>query len=334
MLASFINSASEIIPALVKMAHPIVLPVERQRSMAADPDEALFPSLVAWRDAKIRDLSYCLATFFNYLALPRNGFLEVSRAPGTMSTLPVISLDMCQYVLKEIFPCPAMTREEAFAVFRVPKDFEAAITETITEHITNQSFFTPMRTNQNILTYHGAKTVKMNVPTLELQPGVVQTIWTWVSNGVDSLAYGSESDEEVRSKIEEAEAATLAKRNAIRNYGFNDELENSAFQALLYIMVAFSDWLETEEIGRAEVEYAYRLIVPPDLQRPLTRVKNMTLTEIITMAIVGVDLTPTDEAVELLSSAMVEVKDHMERLQASKPSRKVINRYMGFSQPV
>ena len=119
------------------MAHPIVLPADRRRSMAADPDDRLFPSLVQWRDKKIRDLGYCLALFFNYLALPRDGFLEVSRAPGTMSTLPAISLDMCQYLLKEVFPCPAMTREGAFAVFRVPDDFEAAIIEAITQHVTD-----------------------------------------------------------------------------------------------------------------------------------------------------------------------------------------------------
>ena len=316
------------------MAHPIVLPAERQRSVAADPDDQLFPSLVQWRDKKIRDLGYCLALFFNYLALPRAGFLEVSRSPGTMSTLPVISLDMCQYVLKEIFPCPAMAREGAFVVFRVPDDFEAAITEAITQHVTDQSFFAPMRAEQNIVTYHGTKKVKMNVPTLEIQPGVIQTIWTYISNGIDSLAYGSDMDEEVRDKIEDAEASTLARRNAIRNYGFNDDLENSAFQALLYVITALCDWLETEEIGRTEVETAYRLIVPPDLQRGLTRVKSATLTEIITTAIVGVDLTPTEEAVELLSSMMVEVQGHMERLQTSAASRRVVNRYTGFSQPV
>lgn len=319
----------------MKMSNSIIVPEERQRGIAAEEDENLFPALVSWRKKKIRDLSYCVATFFNYLSAPRNGFLQVSRDSGVDTTAPMISLELCQYVLREIFPCLQMTQEKSFTVFRVPIQIQDKIYKSIRKYVTNKSFTKQIKSSESLtLDSRNVKNFPVNVPELEIQLGVIQAIWTYISNGMNALAYESSTNEEIQEKIELAEQLNLQKRNTLKNYGFNDDLENSAFQALLYIIVALMDWLEIDLITKTEIEHAYKILVPKDVQVKLVPIKNTTLREIISQAFTGVGLTFTDEAVKLASHVMVQVKNLMEETDSDSNARRIISRFMAFSQPV
>jgi hypothetical protein len=316
------------------MDRQINLPIIRERGIAADADETLFPALIEWRDAKIRDLGYCLATFFNYLTKNRRGFLEVSRTPGATSTAPIITINMCRYLLSDIFPCNAMIKEEAFTVFKVPLDLAAGIKHVITQNIINKSFFGPIKASEQFTTSTGIRTVKAHIPELEIEPAVIQMIWTYVSNGMNALAFGATTDEEIRERISSAEDATLKKRNALRNYGLNDDLENSAFQAIMYIIITLTDWLETSEITEDEVIAAYKILVPQDLQKPLREVKSETLSEIIMTTAINLDLVPTEKAINLIASLLIQVQKWMERTSTDSGSMRIINRMMSLSGPL
>lgn len=319
----------------MRMSTTIIIPEEIQWGIAADEDVNLFPALISWRDGKIRDLSYCVATFFNYVSVPRDGFLQVSRETGVDTTAPVISMELCQYVLREIFPCIQMTKENTFTVFRVPNRIQDTIYRTIRKYIDNKSFIKPIKSTESLTLDSGnVKNFPINIPELEIQLGVIQAIWTYISNGMDALAYESSTNEEVQEKIEDAEQANLQKRNSIRNYGFNDDLENSAFQALLYVIVALMDWLEVDLVTKTEIEHAYKIIVPRDIQTRLTPIKNTTLSDTISKAFVGANLIPTDEAVELAGNVMVQIKSLMEETEANTNAKRIISRFMAFSQPV
>jgi len=317
------------------MSETTILPQQAQRGIAAEEDENLFPGLIDWRDGKIRDLSYCVATFFNYLSIPRQGFLEVDRQRGVNTADPVISLELCQYVLREIFPCLQMTLEKDFMVFRAPIRFQNTIYKTIRKYIANKSFIKPIKKSEPVTLESGdVKKFAVEVPELEIQLGVIQAIWTYISNGMNALAYQSSTDEDIRDRIGDAEQLNLQKRNALKNYGFNDDLENSAFQALLYVVVTLMDWLEVDVVGKAEIEHAYKILVPPDIQEQLTPVKNTTLREIISQAFTSVNLVPTEEAVELASHVMVQIRNLMEETDKNSNARRIISRFMAFSQPV
>jgi hypothetical protein len=317
------------------MSNTIILPEEKQRGVAAEDDDNLFPALASWKNRKIRDLAYCVATFFNYVSIPRDGFLKVSRESGADTTAPVISLDLCQYVLREIFPCLQMTKEQTFTVFRVSNPLQEAIEKFIRKNVNDKSFTKTIKSSETLALSSGnVKNFSVNLPKLEIQLGVIQAIWTYVSNGVNALAYESQTNEEVQEKIEEAERMNLQKRNALKNYGFNDDLENSAFQALLYVIVALMDWLEIDIVTRAEIEHAYKILFPRNLQTNLVPIKNTTLSEIISRAFVGANLIPTDEAVELASNVMNQIRTLMEENETNSDARRVIGRFMAFSQPV
>jgi hypothetical protein len=298
------------------------MPETRLPSVATS--EALFPALLSWRDKTLKDLSYCLASFFNYLAEPRVGFISVVNAPDYELTIkPLITREMAHYVIEEIFPCGAMLSQETFDIYPVPEALRNDMERMIIAAIANPSYVTPKKTGKG-------KTKKMD---LTIEAEVYQVLWNYASHGLDALALGATSDEEVAAKIAQAEQFTLNRRNCLRNYGFNDDIENCAFQALLYVMVSCADWLEVETITNQEVLTAYRIIFPPDLQFKLTSGENKRLQDIITGAILSKDLLPSEEAVGLLISIMGDISRELETLD-SESGRRVINRLMAFSQPI
>jgi hypothetical protein len=298
----------------------ITLPDRRQRSIAADGDEILLPALVQWRDAKLKDLCYVLSVFFNYLVEPRDGFsLVESKLTNLTSIHPVITREMTNYVLGDIFPCLSMIKEDKFAVFKVPQELDNAIKRLIKDGITNKSLL------------RGGN--KEEQEGFVIEPGVAQTIWTYLSNGVDALAYDSISNDEVAEKIALAEAMTLAKRNCSKNYGFNDDAENCAFQTILYLIVALLDWLELDEVTDIEVLTVYKIIIPQDLQVKLTKTENKRFSEIIIQALVSKDLIPSASAVNLVSTMMTDVGRHINNLK-DKNSQRIMSRYLGLAQPV
>jgi hypothetical protein len=319
------------------------------------PDDELPESLSSWRDGKIVDLSYCLATFFNYLAAPRPGYapVEVASEVDVGTVRPVISMEMAKYLIGEIFPCEVMGVEQG-PIPKVSDAIDAALLRRIKKGVENKSFLVAPKTGKKSKKEENREAMvdrynkKNHLPgagsappsDLKINPGVTQLLWTYIANGMLSLTSGLDKVQDdrelnslVKERIEANEVSTLARRNAIRNYGFNDDMENSAFQAILYIIVALVDWLEAEQVTELEVETAYRIIVPKDLQKDLRKVADVKSSDIITGAIVSQNLIPSEEAVQMIAGFMREISGYMKSLD-EKNSRRVMNRLMAFCQPV
>ena len=303
----------------------IILPTQTYKSVTANDETSLFPSLIHWREKKMKDITYCLTTFFNYLSTPRMGFSPVKTSlDDPLSVRPVITRDMINYIIKEIFPCSSMINDDMlFEVYRVPPDISNAITTLIKEEIENRSYLIPSK----------VKNAENVSAELKIEPGVVQTIWTYLSKGMDSLAYLSTDDSEIRQRILTAEITTIARRNCIKNYGFNDDAENCAFQSILYIIVSLTDWLEIDEIGNNEVKTAYKIIYPQDLQHDIKPSSNRRLEEFIIEAIISKDLTPIESSVDLIITIMTDVIHIINNLNETN-SKRIMSRLMSFCQPV
>jgi len=296
--------------------------------------ELPFPSLSTWREEKIKDLCRCLVLLFNYLAKPRLGFLQVA-TDDPAGINPVITREMASYLVSELMPCGDMSRQEMFEITPVPEEISQKMERLIIEGVGSQyPQFTAVKNRTK-----GTKPVKK----LLIEPSVYQVLWNYISNGLNALMLESissdgtinyvESNDQVAEKIVYAQTMASGRRNCNKNYGFNDELENCVFQALLYVTTGLSDWLETDEITSDEVETAYKIIVPKDLQVDLQPVKIPRLTDIITSAIVSKDLIPTDESVRLLASIMNNFSKIMNKTGDQNIDR-IINRYMVFCNHV
>lgn len=289
-----------------------------------------FPSLETWRDEKIRDLCGCLAVFFNYLVKPRAGFLQV--LPGDpVGVAPVLTREMASYLVSELMPCGEMSRQGMFEIGPVPPDIMSAMERLIVEGV-GSMYPEFVRTN------------KRSGMSLRVEPAVYQVLWNYVSNGLNALILESvgadgtleyvSSEEQVAEKIVYAQVMAAARRNCKKNYGFNDDLENCVFQALLYVTLGLSDWLETDEITADEVMAAYSIIIPRDLRVEVQPAKIPKIVDIVTSAFVSKDLVPTEEASMMLASIMNGFSKIMNRAGSDRNIDRIINRYMVFCNPV
>lgn len=286
-------------------------------------DDELFPALTNWRDGKLKDLSNVLSTFFNYLSISREGFSPVEKNPtDSMSVHPVITRDMANYIVSEIFPCSDMIRESQFIVYKSPDYITKRIERQLKDGISNKSFLATL-SSKNV----------PKPPDLTIDAGVFQTIWTYLSNGMGSLGMGAKSNEEVLQRIAASEDTVIGMRNCSMNYGFNYDAENCAFQAFLYVMITLSDWLEDSEIGQPEVITAYKIIYPHDLQVNIIPSDDKRVEDIILGAIVSKNLVPTTAGLKLLVTIMKDVGRRINDLQ-NKNSRRIMSRLMALCQPV
>jgi len=322
----------------------INLPDKRQKSIVGVNDD-MFPSLAVWRDGKLRDLTYALSSFFNCISEPRDGFSLVENNPtDPMSIPPTITGDMINYVIGEIFPCSTMIKEGPFTIFKVPTLIREEIENQIKRNISNRSFLSapiakkPRKKNIQTIKDSGDQTYNWNASQFydagfTINPEVAQIIWTYLSNGMDSLAYGSTTDQEVVDKIVAAEATVLSRRNCSMNYGFNDDLENCSLQAILYVLVTILDWLEDDNVTETEVTTVYKILYPRDMQSGLSSTTNKRYADIISMSLASKNLIPTDQAIRLITTMMLDIGKHMNSLN-DKNSKRILNRFMGFCQPV
>lgn len=287
-----------------------------------------FPSLETWRDEKIRDLCGCLAVFFNYLVKPRAGFLQV--LPGDpVGVTPVLTREMASYLVSELMPCGEMSRQGMFEIGPVPADIMSAMERIIIEGV-GSTYPEFVRNNKR--------------SGMSIEPAVYQVLWNYISNGLNSLMLESvtpdgtpeyvTTDEQVAEKIVYAQVMAAGRRNCKKNYGFNDDLENCVFQALLYVTIGLSDWLETDEITADEVMAAYSIIVPRDLRVEIQPAKIPKIVDIVTSAFVSKDLVPTEEAAMMLASIMNGFSKIMNKMGNDRNADRIVNRYMVFCNPV
>jgi hypothetical protein len=298
--------------------------------------EDLFDAVITWRDDKIQDLSYCLVIFFNYLTVERPGFIKVENSPYQVSVKPVITRSMADYLISEIFPCGIMGHANLI-ISPTPHIIESRMRTIIEDYIDNKSYLiaaSEVKNTRKFQTGNG----------LEIQQDAFQILWNYISNGIyDLYIYsniknspnGSTNDDIIK-EITKNKNLAIDRRNTSTNYGFVDDLENSAFQALLYIMISLVDWLEIDEIGEIEVITTYKLIYPRDIQKKITPKKDSTSSAIISSAIISKDLIVTDDAIDLISAIMFDIGERKKNLRGDRGStnRRIINRLMVFCNPI
>jgi hypothetical protein len=305
----------------------------KYKSIAENPKiYSDYPSLSKWRDEHLVNLSYCIASFFNYISMERReqGFVEVKQTnDGSLSVNPIISYQQVNYVLSEIFPCGDMLKENNYTITPIPDEIAVAIKETISENINNKS----------LLTQQGKTELNAKI---NIEQRALQLIWNYLSNGINTLFYldnvGINSNTEIEYKIKLAQLKGFNRRFTSQNYGFQLDIQNCVFQAILYVCVALVDWLETSRIGYDEVLTAFKILVPESRQAKLPSPSKEInaddiYVKIISNAIIERELTPLSEGINLI---LFILKWFTEKLKNpdNEDNFKTISRFMIFSNPV
>lgn len=283
----------------------------------------LFPALEKWRDDKLKDLCYCVATFFNFLATPRPGFLKVEINGGPSTVNPVITREMAVYVLGEIFPCNDMIVDTRFSPGDVPDVIRDSMKRQIKGGIDRKEFVSTV-----------FKMTDGNAPNeVVIDSTVYQVLWKYIFNGLSVLGEGAYSNEEVEERIATSQMLVSARRNQSKHYGFGDDLENSAFQGLVYVIMTLNDWIEDDVITVSDVSTAYKIIVPSDLQTKLVPSKNKRIGDLVHVTFIEHGLNVDGEAVGVITSIMLRFAKVLNSMD-DKNAKRIINRFMIACNPI
>ena len=293
-----------------------------------------YPSLSTWLTDHLIDLSYSIASFFNYLSIERieQGFLQIKN-DDVLSVKPQITYEQVKYVLSEIFPCGDMLKENNYSIGPIPSEISTAIRETIVENINNKNLLNKVDIEKKKSTVNDQ---------FSIEERALQLVWNYLSNGINTLfysgIYSTVTNSEIDYKIRLAQQKGFNRRFSSQNYGFQLDVQNCAFQAILYVCVSLVDWLETSNIGYEEVSTAYKILVPVKRQTKLPEPNkelnpDSLYVKIISNAIIERELTPLSDGINLI---IFILEWFSKKLQSAntEDNFKTISRFMIFANPV
>lgn len=274
-----------------------------------------------WKNSKLETLAKNLTSFFVYLTEDRDGFLRVSFDNSFDTIEPSITMNMANELIKEIYPCSSVSNSMRFTTSKIePQD------------------------KQLILS-----TMKRNLPDSLRQidiPNIVpQILWTYVDAIIKEQSYDpiskTFSDTRFQDNIELNQIANFERRSFTFNWGLDNDLLNTAFQGLLYIIVALTDWLEVDVVSRAEVRTAWSIGADRD-PNELVPSRDETLINTISLALLRVNLTADNRGLSLFAGAMEIInretrdmpRDPEDVRGKNKKLFTMVNRLCSFCQPV
>jgi hypothetical protein len=307
----------------------ITFEIPDQPSPLEENEEQISPVILEWKNKKINDICYCLATFLNYLAIPRTNFLTVKEDRDDPACIqPMIVPNMISYLIEEIYPCPNMIKQNTFIQEQMPNSYKHIIKSILKTYITNTK-------------------------GLVIDVVVYRIIWTYINNSLKALDAFTNFEENIEDKLQYIERSAVNRNieDITQNFGFNEYIENTAFQTIFYIIVALTDWLEIDTISLDEVYTAYKIIVPQDLQFIYSLQKNiptivdayiLNYENLIKAICLSRNLTPSDEAVKTIISFIHLIKNLkyiytaniQQKEDISSDIIRILARSIGFTQTI
>ena len=257
-----------------------------------------------WLNNKLEEICYSLATFFNYLSIPRKNFFIVNNEESLANVKPIIQYEHINYVINEIYPCnkfndtiinnivlmPLISREDdKKSSLVVPEKFRKRIKDTIRNYIDTD---TVQRVEDSVFK-NSINYKPMERNDIKIKEEVINKIYMYY------LACKSIS---TIVDLKDTYKQVLSKRTTV-NFGLNSDAENTALQSMVFIITSLVDSLELNTVGKNEVITAFNIIVPFDLQDiyKLTARNDETLRKVLLDVFNSKNLVIDNEAIQYLS---------------------------------
>lgn len=294
---------------------------------------------------KLDEICYNLATYFNYLIIPRPGYFIIGS--NNIDIKPVINYMHIIYLLNEIYPCSDFnsmlcgknplpyeiikTNKGDKTKIILPEKFRKNTRENIKKYIDINCLD---KVDDQIFKLSLTEYQSIDINNIEITGEVIEKIYHfWITY---KLVFPEKEDE-----IKSYQLSLLNKRST-QKYGFNSEIEDTAFQSIIYVITSLVDSLDLKTVGINEVETSLKLLIPQDLQESFKLVPqdDKSTRKIINDAFNSKGLTIDIVALQLLTDYMQKVNKIQENVYSYKninpftPNARILNRLMGFSSYV
>jgi hypothetical protein len=290
-----------------------------------------------WLNDKLTEICYSLATFFNYLAIPRKNFFIVSDQDNLANVKPVITYEHINYLINEIYPCntfndtimanivlePLVEKKTDNTV--VPEKFRQKIKDTIRKFID----INPIQRVDDQILKNSLNYQEMDRSSIKIKEEVITKIYLYYL--ACKTMYSIVDLKDIYKQV-------LSKRTTI-NFGLNSDAENTALQSMIFIITALVDSLDIKTVGKNEVITAFNIIVPNDLTDiyKLEPKNDETLRILLLDIFNSKNLLIDNEGIQYLTDYIALADSLKDKVYASginnhdNPNTRVFNRMMGFS---
>ena len=289
-------------------------------------EESQLKILKKWCYEHLESLALNVAIFYNYISINRlnQGFLEVDSniENGILKTKSKITWEQVHYIISEIYCCEKLILESEYIIPKMSEKFYNSISIKIKVSLNK------LNNNTNP----------------EIKKESLELLWRYFCNSLSSIYYASIENNEkipteanIQKTIDYFDSLVTVKIDTQNNYGFNNEILNNAFQAIIYVSVALVDWLNINTIGTHEIETVSKILIPYNLdQQSYKKLKieneseKSIFEQIITNAFLEKEIIPSKEGINLIILLMKFFSNNLSD-KLNQTNLKIINRFMSFS---
>lgn len=224
---------------------------------------------------------------------------------------PIVNVNVAKYVANDIFHC------------NFSSEFNNIYFPEVTDNMKN--------TIEHMITsvFSSSDPELYEIVTVSFQ--TCNYIWKHICMMCEHIYVTASFEDNFSDNEEDAVKQILqASRNSVENlkrdyvdYGFNTEYENCAMQAVLYVIVALTDWLELDEVTQLEYNTMYNIVLF-DLDKLPRRSVNINTASNVIKAFNEKGLIITVEVAEVIAGFVEKISVEMKR-------REVLNRIMFFA---
>jgi len=289
--------------------------------------------------SKLDEICYSLATYFNYLIIPRVGYFLVGNSKEGAFIEPRIDIMHIVYLLNEIYPCQNFNRD-IVSNFILTEKFDNKSSKPKIK-IPQEAKNTIKNMIQNYLELDCLN--KVEDPVFRQSLNYKQINDVKIDDDVINKIYQFKIafDASLPMKEENIKHVLLSMLNKKTNtsFGFNTDIENTALQSMMYVISGLADSIANKYIGINEVISAFKILVPRELQDKykLNYRDNEHVRKLISDAFISKNLVISNEANQLLTDFMHKVENIKENvfyykdIDPFKDDTRVLNRLLGFS---
>lgn len=197
-------------------------------------------------------LMYTVSTFFNYIVIPREGYITVSEesVSGNYISKPSFTETMARYVIRNILGINTYVDIQ----FDFKPDLENMFTKS--DILINFSKKLSKDTEKMILEIYSDDQLE-NLVT----KGAYAEIYTYLNLVLNKFIDSAEVTEE---QIEENVNSWISREgDNIANpidYGFRHDINNELLQSFIWIICGLADWLEKDTIKNDDIVYACKIL--------------------------------------------------------------------------
>jgi len=277
----------------------------------------------------LEDLVDSTCSFFDYLLLPREGYLAVNyeNVKNQRISDPKIGSTMVNYVRKNILNIEYLN-QPTFYIYTNPiidyylKEEQIDILNVNNKH--NMMFVKKLspKTKEILNSIYKSSDSQDYEIINENVPFVISDYIIWLANQIIPLDENGEPDlndmETIRVNMEFYRTLEGSNTREPKDYNFYENQQNIIVQTFIWLLCGLNDWLEKDRISLSDVEYMAKILLPDNKDKftqsvNISKEEKYTIEKNIKFAVFTNNFFISESALEALINLFYNINEEFYR---------------------